>query len=204
MQPENFSDDEDEPLNLPVSEPPAAQAPIQVQKPLHIDLTTIEGFIPDQMRVAGNLTEVRAKYVRQRITEGNPIPQIPDPGASFTAFQEQEKRNKVQNDYSNKLSRAQKEIRDHHTKLEFRSAWPYLDSRSKSVEKVLLKQLQALKWKKGMPLSVLLERFNDLIKLCNFNKPQHQMTFFHEFFSDYNVKIFQDALLTRAMRYMRI
>ncbi len=31
---------------------------------------------------------------------------------------EQEKRNQVQNDYSNELIRAHKEIRDHHTKLE--------------------------------------------------------------------------------------
>jgi hypothetical protein len=106
---------------------------------------------------------------------------------------------------NNELSKAQKEIRDHHTKLErildkwmkdqeahdektahvfkvysthlgealladlrepvaanhFRSTWITLESRSKSVEisgenqKVLVKQLQNLKWKKGMQLSSL-------------------------------------------------
>ncbi len=52
------------------------------------------------------------------MTDGNPIPRIPDPGPSFTVFQEQEKWNEVQNDYNNELSKAQKEIRNHHTKLE--------------------------------------------------------------------------------------
>ncbi len=71
------------------------------------------------MRVSGNFIEVRAKYVKKRITDGNPIPRIPDPGPSFTAFQEQQKRNEVQNDYNNELSKAQKrKKRDHHTKLE--------------------------------------------------------------------------------------
>jgi hypothetical protein len=60
---------------------------------LHIDPTTIDGFIPEHMSVSGNLIE--AKYVRQRIIDGNPIPRIPDPGSSFTTFQEQEKRNQV-------------------------------------------------------------------------------------------------------------
>jgi hypothetical protein len=67
-----------------------------------------------------------------------------------------------------------------------------LKSRSKSLEisgenqKALVKQLQSFKWKKGMQLSNLFERFNDLIELCSFDKPQHQMTFFHDMFSDYS------------------
>jgi hypothetical protein len=248
IQPETFSDDEDEPLNLPVPEVPAAHPLGQLQEPLHIDPTTIEGFIPEHMRVSGNSIEVRAKYVKQRLTDGNPIPRIPDPGSSFSVFQEQEKRNEVQNDYNNELSKAHKEIRDYHTKLErildkwvkdqeshdekiakvfkvysthlgealladlresltanhFRSAWIMLESRSKSVEisgenqKVLVKQLQSLKWKKGMQLSNLFERFNDLIELCSFDKPQHQMTFFHEMFSECNIKRYQDALLNQT------
>jgi hypothetical protein len=86
----------------------------------------------------------------------------------------------------------------------FRSAWIMLESRSKSVEisgenqKVLVTQLQNLKWKKGMQLSNLFERFNDLIELCNFDKPQHQMTFFHDMFTDCNIKRFQDALLNQT------
>ncbi len=118
IQPEISSDNEDEPLNLPVSELPGAHPLAQPHEPLHIDPTTIEGFIPEHMRAAGNLIEVRAIYVRQRIIDGNPIPRIPDPGVSFTAFQEQEKRNQVQSDYNNELTKAQKEIRNHHTKLE--------------------------------------------------------------------------------------
>ncbi len=85
-----------------------------------------------------------------------------------------------------------------------------LKSRSKSLEisgenqKALVKQLQSFKWKKGMQLSNLFERFNDLIELCSFDKPQHQMTFFHDMFSDYshwlhyNVKRYQDALLNQT------
>ncbi len=65
-------------------------------------------------------------------------------------------------------------------------------------QKVLVKQLQSLKWKKGMQLSNLFERFNDLIGLCSFDKPQHQMTFFHEMFSECNIKRYQDALLNQT------
>ncbi len=112
------SDNEDEPLNLPIPEVPAAHLPGQPQEPLHIDPMTIDGFIPEHMRVSRNSIEVRAKYVKERIIDGNPIPRIPHPGSSFTVFQEQEKRNEVQNDYNNELSKAHKEIRDYHTKLE--------------------------------------------------------------------------------------
>jgi hypothetical protein len=116
--PEISSDDEQEPLIPPIPEVPVAHPLAQPQEPLHIDPTTIDGFVLEHMSVSGNVIEVRAKYVKQRMTDGNPIPRIPDPGPSFTAFQEQEKRNEVQNDYNNELSKAQKEIRDHHTKLE--------------------------------------------------------------------------------------
>jgi hypothetical protein len=66
------------------------------------------------MRVSGNVIKVRAIYVSQKIADGNLIPRIPDPGSSLTAFPEQEKCYQVQNDYNNELSKAQKEIRDHH------------------------------------------------------------------------------------------
>ncbi len=118
IQPESSSDDEQEPLNPPVPEVPDVHPLAQLQEPLHIDPTTIDGFITEHMRVSGNLIEVRAKYVKQRMIDENPIPRIPDPGPTFTAFQEQEKRNDVQNNYNIELSKAQKEIRDHHTKLE--------------------------------------------------------------------------------------
>ena len=39
---------------------------------------------------------------------------------------------------------------------------------------------------------------NDLIELCSFDKPQHQMTFFHEMFSECNIKRYQDALLNQT------
>ncbi len=61
-----------------------------------------------------------------------------------------------------------------------------------------MKQLQSLKWKNGMQLSNLFERFNDLIELCSFDKPQHQMTFFHEMFSECNIKRYQDELLNQT------
>jgi hypothetical protein len=86
----------------------------------------------------------------------------------------------------------------------FRSAWIMLEFRSKSVEiscenqKVLVKQLQNLKWEKGMQLSTLFECFHDLIELCSFDKPRHLITFFHDMFSDCNVKRYQDALLNQT------
>ncbi len=71
IQPEISSYDEDEPLNLPIPEVPAAHPLGQLQEPLHIDPTAIEGSIPEHMRVSGNSIEVRAKYVKQRIIDGN-------------------------------------------------------------------------------------------------------------------------------------
>ncbi len=103
---EVFSYDEEKPLNLLIPELPTDHPPIQTQEPFYIDPTPIKGFIPGQKRVEGNSIEVRAKFVWQRITEENSIPQIPDPGSSFTAFQEGEKRNKVQNDHNSELTRA--------------------------------------------------------------------------------------------------
>jgi hypothetical protein len=69
------------------------------------------------MRVEGNSIEVRAKF-RKRIIEGNPIPQIPDPGPSFATFQEEEKRIKSRLDHNVEVTRAQKKTRSHHLKLE--------------------------------------------------------------------------------------
>ncbi len=43
---------------------------------------------------------------------------IQDHYGLHSVFQEQEKRNEVHNDYNNELSKAHKEIRDYHTKLE--------------------------------------------------------------------------------------
>jgi hypothetical protein len=52
IQPEISSDNEDEPLNLPIPEVPAAHPLGQPQELLHIDPTTIDGFIPEHMRVS--------------------------------------------------------------------------------------------------------------------------------------------------------
>jgi hypothetical protein len=54
IQPEISSDNEEEPLNLSVPELPGVHPPTQLHEPLHIDPSTIDGFIPEHTRVSGN------------------------------------------------------------------------------------------------------------------------------------------------------
>ena len=85
--PESDSDDEDSEPDIPLQIPhPPAQLPI------HIDPTTLEGFIAEHMRVNGNVIEVRAKFALDQIHDGHPIPSVRNPGQAFTAFQENQYR----------------------------------------------------------------------------------------------------------------
>jgi hypothetical protein len=61
-------------------------------EPIHIDPTTMEGFIPHVMRVNGKSVEVRAKYVIDRILDGHPIPDVRNFGGPFSVFQENQYR----------------------------------------------------------------------------------------------------------------
>ncbi len=68
--------------------------PAQVAAPevIHVDPATIEGFIPEFMRVNGNTIEVRSP---NSIDEGRPIPNIKNPGMPFSTYQEEDKRNQT-------------------------------------------------------------------------------------------------------------
>jgi hypothetical protein len=71
---ESASEDEDSEPEIP---PPIPHVP--AQPPIHIDPTTLEGFIAEHMRVNGNVIEVRAKFALDRIHDGHPIPSVHQP-----------------------------------------------------------------------------------------------------------------------------
>ncbi len=70
------------------------------------------------MRVNGSSIEVQTKYVVDRIHDGHPIPSVRNPGAAFSAFQENQYRLAVLKDIETAREKALKDIRDHRLKLE--------------------------------------------------------------------------------------
>ena len=70
------------------------------------------------MRVNGNFIEVRAKYVIDWIHDGHPIPRVRNPGAAFSAFQENQYRLAALKDIETAREKALKDIRGHWLELE--------------------------------------------------------------------------------------
>ena len=111
--------------------------PVQVAapEPIHVDPTTIAGFIPEFMRVNGNVIEVRAKYVNECIDEGRPIPNIKNPGTPFSIYQEEDKRNQALKDIDQDHERAMKAIRNHRLEIE-KAEKDWWKEKDEHVEKV--------------------------------------------------------------------
>jgi hypothetical protein len=61
---------------------------------------------------------VRAKFVQQRIRAGQPIPNIPDPGAPLTPYQEEQLRLQAGDRYDSERNRVLKEIREQGYEIE--------------------------------------------------------------------------------------
>jgi hypothetical protein len=105
---ESESEDED-----PEPEIPSQIPHVPAHVPVHIDPTTLEGFNAEHMRVNGNVIEVRAKFVLDRIHDGHPIPSVRNPGQAFTPFQENQYRLSALKDIEIAREKALKEIRNH-------------------------------------------------------------------------------------------
>jgi len=128
--PESDSDDEDSEPEIPPQIPH-----VPAQPPIHIDPTTLEGFIADQMRVNGNVIEVRAKFALDRIHDNHPIPSVRNPGQAFTAFQENQYRLSALKDIEIAREKALKEIRSHRLELE-KASKEWWDDKSDHDEKI--------------------------------------------------------------------